>query len=144
MFSVEINEPLVTSTEWVKKNDVLPHEKVVVDRHNALREYLESLKPYAILPSIIICNETSVIIDGHHRFHALVELGFESLPVTKVNYQNKLIVTDLENSIQKKKIINAALKSDLLEPKTSFHHLKDHKNILHPIILISSLFKLDF
>ena len=144
MFSIKINESLVTSTEWVKKDDIYPHEKVVKNRHDALKDYLNSLRPYAILPSIIICNKTSVIIDGHHRFHALIELGFEDLPVTKINYENESIVTDLEDSILKKTIIEAAKSSILLKPKTSFHHVKDYQNNLHPIILISSLFKLDF
>ena len=42
----------------------------------------------------------------------------------------------------KNTIIDAGLSNELLEPKTSFHHIRDYNHKPHPIILISSLFKL--
>jgi L-serine kinase (ADP) len=144
MSSISINEPLITSNEWVLHDEIYPHEEVVEDRYKSLQRYLESLKPYAIIPSIIICDKTNVIIDGHHRYFSLTRLGFKLIPTTKINYDNKSIITDINNPIAKNKIINAGKTGSLLKPKTSFHHVKDFKGELHPIILISSLFKLDF
>ena len=77
MYSISIYEPLVVSNEWMPFQEIHPHERVVKERHKALQKYLESLKPYAILPSIIICDDSNVIIDGHHRYFSLVELGFK-------------------------------------------------------------------
>lgn len=144
MYSISIYEPLVVSNEWMPFQEIHPHERVVKERHKALQKYLESLKPYAILPSIIICDDSNVIIDGHHRYFSLVELGFKMIPSTKINYNNASVITDLENSIPKNTIIDAGLSNELLEPKTSFHHIRDYNHKPHPIILISSLFKLDF
>ena len=144
MLSITTNEPLITSTQLVQFDELYPHEDVVVERQNALYKYLESLKPYAILPSIIICDKTNVIIDGHHRYISLIELGFKMIPTTKVNYKNKSIITHIDNKLLKEKIIDSALSGKPLKPKSSFHHIIDYNKKAHPIILISSLFKLDF
>ena len=144
MLSIKINESLITSTQFVNSNQIFPHEKVVRERQSALFEYLKSLRPYAILPSIIICDKTNVIIDGHHRYISLLELGFTKIPTTKINYSDISIVPHLDSKISKEDIIESALNKKLLKPKSSFHHIIDHQEKLHPIILISSLFKLDF
>ena len=89
MLSIKTNESLITSTQFVRFDELYPHEHVIVERQNLLYKYLESLKPYAILPSIIICDKTNVIIDGHHRYISLIELGFKMIPTTKVNYKDK-------------------------------------------------------
>ena len=118
MFSISISEPLVISSEWIPFQEIYPHEEVVEERHEALQKYLESLIPYAILPSIIICNDSNVIIDGHHRYFSLIELGFKMIPITKINYNDNSVVTDLVNPIPKKTIIDAALSKNLLGPKS--------------------------
>ena len=66
------------------------------------------------------------------------------IPTTKVNYKNKSIITHIDNKLLKEKIIDSALSGKPLKPKSSFHHIIDNSKNPQPIILISSLFKLDF
>lgn len=144
MYSVNIKEKLIISHEFLDINLLLPHEEVITERMNNLVSYLNSLKPYIIIPSILICSKTNMIIDGHHRFYALKKLGFLKIPVTKINYNSDSIKTHIENNILKSVLLNAALSGNILPPKSSFHHVIDFNNKLQPIILLSVLTKLDY
>jgi hypothetical protein len=134
---------LILSDKMVYCDSLLPHEMVVDDRKNTLIEYLRSLKPYLIIPSVLACNDSGVIIDGHHRYFALKEMGYEKIPVTFLNYQSKRITTHIDSDITKEQIISAATTRTLLPPKTSFHHFLDTEYLFQPIILLSSLVRLD-
>ena len=46
-----------------------------------LAKYFLSYKEYCITPSILCCSESKMIIDGHHRFNTLKELGVKKIPV---------------------------------------------------------------
>jgi hypothetical protein len=85
-----------------------------------------------------------MIIDGHHRFYALQKLGYEKVPVTKVNYESELITTHIDGKISKGELLNAALNSIMLPPKSSFHHVLDINYKLQPIILLSVLTRVDY
>lgn len=143
MYSIKFPKDLIVSSQLIDSELLLPHEYVVEDRLHHLEKYLRSLKPYIIIPSIIVCAESLMIIDGHHRIHALTNLGFESVPVTFVNYQSDVIVVDLDNKVTKADLISAARQRKLLPPKTSFHHIRDEDFNYQPMILASTLFKLD-
>ena len=142
MYSIETHECLVLQSKFVNGSDLHPHEEVVNERLSALIVYLETLKPYAIIPSILVCDKSNVIIDGHHRFYALRKLGFTDVPVTYLNYMNSQIIPDLTGAITKNEIIETALSKKYLPPKTSFHHVLDYHGEPHPLILLSVLFNL--
>ncbi|ADR22640.1 hypothetical protein MATR_35140 [Marivirga tractuosa] len=139
-YQIQLDKNPVTGFAVIDKDLVLAHEKVVESRFSSLKNYLESLKPYIILPSILVCNKTNVIIDGHHRYHALVSLGISEVPVTYLDYASKYIVVDPDEKISKERIVEAGLSGSLLEPKSSFHHIKDHNNNYYPIILLSTIY----
>jgi L-serine kinase (ADP) len=145
MYSIHLSENVVIRHVLLNKTKILPHEHVVKDRLKTLVEYIRTLDPYAILPAIIVCNKTNVIIDGHHRYYALLEIGFSDIPVVLINYDSELIIPELDKSISKKDIIDAGVSGRLLEPKSSFHHIVDIYGKPHPLILISPLsdFKLN-
>ena len=85
-----------------------------------------------------------VIIDGHHRFFALKSIGFEKIPVTFLNYFSDEIKTDKNNSISKNSIIKSGLEKNFFEPKSTNHLVFCNKTkIWQPVILLSSLFKLE-
>lgn len=130
---------VICSQRFCHINEVRCHEEVMEDRLGAFVEYLKTLSPCIILPSIILCNETHTLIDGHHRLHALKQLGYEWCPVTYVNYNHPSIVPDLSSRITKDEIKTAALTNTLLSPKSSSHHLIDKKGMYRPIILLSTL-----
>jgi len=144
MYTITLKESVVFSNSFLDVNDIFPHEEVIIDRMEKLVNYLASLKPYIIIPSILVCSETNMIIDGHHRYYALRKLGFEKVPVTKINYSSKLITTHLDNQISKELLIKAALSQKVLPPKSSFHHIIDIDYKLQPIILLSALSRIDY
>lgn len=142
-YSVVIKEHLVLDNGLIDINSLKAHEEVVQVRKDKLLDYLVSLKPYVIIPSILVCNSTNMIIDGHHRYYALREMGYSKVPVTFLNYQSELILPHIDNSVTKNELLLAAQSGKLLKPKSSFHHVMDVYFNLQPIILLSSLFKLD-
>lgn len=143
MLSIETVENLIIGTGYLKVNEIFPHEEVVADRLEKLSAYLESLKPYIIIPSILLCSKSFMIIDGHHRYYALQKMGFTEVPVTFIDYKSPFIITDLEGKVSKKELLVAASSANMLPPKTSFHHVLCTDNKPHPIILLSTLYKLE-
>jgi len=130
---------LVTSVEYVKINSIYPHENVLKDRLDGMIGYINSLYPYIVLPTILICEETNVIIDGHHRYYALKALNIETAPISRIKYQNNKIMTTIgKNTIKKEKVIESGLKNILLKPKSTSHHIIIFED-LFPIILLSEL-----
>lgn len=144
MFSVSTKENLFISNELLSVDKILPHEEVVLERMYKLVDYLTSLKPYIIIPSILICSKSNMIIDGHHRFYALQKLGYDKVPITRINYDSDLIKTHIEDKITKNNLLEAALSRKMLPPKSSFHHIIDINYKLQPIILLSVLTRLDY
>ncbi len=143
MYSVDFAHNLVLKSEFIPASVLRPHEQVVEDRMETLKRYLETLHPYVVVPSILACKDTNLIIDGHHRFYALQALGFERMPVTWINYYSDKIITDLgPDPISKERIEEAAATGVMLEPKTSFHHFLDSAGQPQPLILLSVLFRL--
>ena len=91
------------------------------------------------------CHKTHVIIDGHHRYFALKELGFKKVPVTKIDYSSDLISTGVGgNGIPKDEIISKGVSNELFEPKSTQHLIYcSRSKAWHPIILLSTMFKID-
>ena len=144
MFSIVVDEKLISSIELINVDDLKPHEHVVLDRKKALVSYLKSISPEILISSLIVCSKTNTIIDGHHRFFALKELGFNTIPVTLVDYNSDLIKPHIDDRITKNEILQAANLKKYLEPKSSKHLIFEEKTgVWKPIILISSLFSLN-
>lgn len=143
MYSIDIDTSLVLKSELIPASQLRPHELVVEERMVKLKEYLETLKPYIIVPSILACKDTNLIVDGHHRFYALQAMGCEEVPVTWIDYYSPNIITDLvEDPISKEAIEAAAATGVMLEPKSTFHHVVDKQGDRYPLILLSVLFKM--
>ena len=119
-------------------DDIHPHEHILEERSNGLESYLKSLHPWIIVPSILVCHKTNVIIDGHHRYYVLKKLNFKQMPITKIDYDNENIATHMikGRGLSKEDIINTALEKKLLLPKSTLHHLSLNENIM-PIIILS-------
>ena len=72
----QIRNKLVIEKKSLLHSELIPHEKVSKKGINQLNNYISNNHPEIILPCILICNKSNVIIDGHHRFHILKLLPF--------------------------------------------------------------------
>tara|TARA_B100000902_G_scaffold40487_1_gene48084 strand:- start:542 stop:991 length:450 start_codon:yes stop_codon:yes gene_type:complete len=141
MFSLKIDSDIIKGITQVEINLLLPHEKVLVDKKELIKDNLKYRNNELIISTILICSETNLIIDGHHRFNALKELGFRKVPVTLINYFTDSIITDDIDSLSKREIIFNSINKNLYNPKTTKHLIYCNRNkSWFPINLISSLF----
>lgn len=63
----------------IKNNLIKPHEKI---RKKHAAEILAQIKrDQLVVNPIIVEKNTMVLLDGHHRFHAIKQLGLSSSPV---------------------------------------------------------------
>ena len=99
-------------------------------QHEEIRpEYLEALKNEILSDGILkmpICidRKTYIILDGHHRLHALKRIGCRKIPVVMVEYQSpeiKVIPWREGEMITKERIIDTALSGKRMPSKTSKH-----------------------
>jgi len=143
MFSIKIDNNIIKEVTEIDINLLFPHEQVIADKKEILKTNLKYKDDSVIISSIIICSESKMIIDGHHRYFALKELGLEKIPVTMINYFSDKIITDNNDSLMKHDIIANALNGKLYEPKTTKHLIYcEQKADWFPITLISALFNL--
>lgn len=131
-------EQVISSVAFVSTDQLRPHEQVVAHRRDALHDYLVSLQPNILVPSVIACDQSGTIIDGHHRYHALMALGVTSIPVTFIRYDSPLIVPDLVGQLTKEMVLAAAETNRLLPPKSSYHHIRTGDAIHLPLIVVSA------
>jgi len=100
--------------------------------HEEIRpDYLEELKNEILSDGILkmpiaVDKSTYIILDGHHRLHALKKIGCKKIPVILVDYQSpeiKVIPWREEENITKEMIIHTARTGKRMPPKTSRHML---------------------
>ena len=104
MFSIKIDNDIVQEIKEVEIINIIPHEKVLIDKKEVLKENLKYKDDQLIISTILICSHSNMIIDGHHRYTALKELGYKKAPVTLVNYFSDKIITDEKTTSQKMKL----------------------------------------
>ena len=144
MYSIDFDNSLIKDVKLVDIDLLNPHEKIIEKKKTSLAKFIKSYDSYYIISSIVCCHKSMLIIDGHHRYFALKDLGFKKVPVTLIDYSNKSIRTGTVNPIDKNDIIKAGNSSGLLEPKSTEHAVYCNRTQLwQPIILLSSIFKID-
>ena len=141
MYSIKVDKDIIIGIEQMDINLLIPHEKVVLDKKEILKNNLKYKDDDLIISTILICSESNMIIDGHHRYTALKELGYSKIPVTLINYFSNKIITDKEDSFTKKEIILNSKRKNLYDPKSTKHLIYCNNNKeWFPITLISSLY----
>ena len=144
MYSVDFNQNLIKGVTLIDINKLNPHEKIIEKKKSSLAKFIKSYEGYYIISSIVCCHESFLIIDGHHRYFALKELGIKKAPVTMIDYKSNNIRTGKKNPLEKKYIIDIGKSSNLLEPKSTEHAVYCNKSKnWEPIILLSSMFKIE-
>ena len=103
MYSVNFNQNLIKGVTLIDINKLNPHEKIIEKKKSSLAKFIKSYEGYYIISSIVCCHESFLIIDGHHRYFALKELGFKKAPVTMIDI--KVITLERVKQIHLKKNI---------------------------------------
>ncbi len=140
MYFVNFPSEIITGIQEVDINILKCHEEVVQERLSSFINYLQSLEGDILISSIVVCDKTMIIVDGHHRYHALKFFGVQKVPVTFVNYDSCFIKAYSDDRILKSEITNTVNKGLLLSPKSSKHVVWDHiKKVYSPILMLSSI-----
>ena len=141
MFSINIDSDIISEIKELDIDLLITHEEVLLNKKDILKNNLKYNNDDIIISTIIICNESNLIIDGHHRYTALKELGYKKIPVTLINYFSNSIITDDNDSLSKMEIINNSVSKKLYSPKTTKHLVYCNNNkSWFPITLLSSLY----
>ena len=112
--------------------------------HEEIRpDYLEELKNEILCDGILkmpiaVDKETYIILDGHHRLHALKRIGCKKIPVILFDYQSpeiEVIPHREGERITKEMVIQTALTGKRMPPKTSKHMIRIDGELQHISIL---------
>ncbi len=127
---------------FIRIEELREHEEIRPD-------YLEELKNEILSDGILkmpiaVDRSTYIILDGHHRLHALKKIGCKKIPVILVDYQSpeiEVIPWREGEKITKEMIIDTALTGKRMAPKTSKHMIRvmgelEHISILETVINI--------
>ena len=123
---------------------------VALKEHEEIRpDYLEELKNEIVSDGILkmpiaVDKNNYIILDGHHRLHALKKIGCKKIPVILVDYRSpevSVIPWREGENITKDMIIHTALTGGRMPPKTSKHMIMvvgelKHISILETVINI--------
>jgi len=121
---------------FIELKDLKEHEEI-------RPEYLEHLKNEILSDGILkmpiaVDKETYIILDGHHRLHALKKIGCKRIPVILFDYQSpeiEVIPWREDEMITKEMIIQTALAGRRMPPKTSKHMIIIKGELKHISIL---------
>ncbi len=112
----------------------------VLREHEEIRpQYLEELKNEILSDGILkmpiaVDRSTYIILDGHHRLHALKRLGCKRIPAILVDYHSpeiEVVPWREGEVITKEMIIHTALSGKRMAPKTSKHMIRVGGELRH-------------
>jgi L-serine kinase (ADP) len=127
-----------------KVGDIVFIEIEALKEHEEIRpDYLEELKNEILFDGILkmpiaVDKNTFIILDGHHRLHALKKIGCKRIPVILFDYQSpeiEVLPHREGETVTKEMIIETALTGGRMPPKTSKHMIMIKGELKHISIL---------
>jgi hypothetical protein len=136
--SSEINLQITNKVCLIDLEALKEHEQV-------RPEYLEELKNEILSDGILkmpiaVDKATYIILDGHHRLHALRRIGCKRIPCILFDYQSaeiEVLPQREGETVTKEMIIETALTGRRMPPKTSKHMVMIEGELKHISILES-------
>ena len=115
--------------------DVLrEHEEINACR---LKEIVEEIKAKNAIVPIVVDRKSRVILDGHHRMHAMKMLGYKMIPAILVDYNSsdvKVFARRKNIKVSKEAVVMHAMARKKFPPKTTRHVIKNKpQNIIIPL-----------
>ncbi len=113
-------------------SELKEHEEIRPDHLEALKN--EILSDGILKMPIAVDRSTYIILDGHHRLHALRRIGCRKIPVIMVDYQSPeiCVVPWREGEVvTKEMILETALSGKRMQPKTSKHMIMIDGELKH-------------
>jgi hypothetical protein len=127
-----------------KVNDIVFVELEELREHEEIRpDHLEELKNEILSDGILkmpiaVDKKNYIILDGHHRLHALKKIGCKKIPVILFDYQLpeiEVLPHRKGETVTKEMIIQTALAGKRMPPKTSKHMIMIKGELKHISIL---------
>ncbi|MCJ7705466.1 MAG: ParB N-terminal domain-containing protein [Desulfobacterales bacterium] len=121
---------------FIRIEELREHEEIRPDYLDELKN--EILSDGMLKMPIAVDRSTYIILDGHHRLHALKKIGCKKIPVILVDYQSpeiEVIPWREGEKITKEMIIDTALTGKRMRPKTSRHMILVEGQLKHISIL---------
>lgn len=142
MREISIDSDIILGIELMDLDSLFCHEEIIISIKEQKKSKFKGVEKISFT-TIIVCSQTNVIIDGHHRYTALKELGFTKIPVTQINYFSKKIRTNENDSILKSDIISNAKNNNSYTPKSTNHLIYCNKSgEWFPLKIISSIYEI--
>ncbi len=104
-----------------------PHERSIPE---LLRETTEAIRADGFVRAPILAeNRHYIILDGHHRYEALLALGCSRIPVYLVDYAHDDVQVEtwpgaILDHVTKEEVVERALSGETFPPKTTRHVLR--------------------
>jgi hypothetical protein len=130
------SEQVLDDICFIELGELKEHEEIRPD-------YLEELKNEILSDGILkmpiaVDKKTYIILDGHHRLHALKKIGCRKIPVILFDYQSpeiEVLPHREGETVTKEMIIQTALAGRRMPPKTSKHMILIKGELKHISIL---------
>jgi hypothetical protein len=127
-----------------KMGDIVFIEIEELKEHEEIKpDYLEELKNEILSDGILkmpiaVDKKNYIILDGHHRLHALRKIGCKRIPVILIDYQSpeiEVIPHREGETVTKEMVIQTALTGRRMPPKTSKHMILVKGELQHISII---------
>ena len=107
----------------VDANALLCHERVSKKKLAAVKK---SIRENGLRKPLLVDYASFTVLDGHHRLHALRELGARLAPVFFVDYSHEAVTLKPRRKrirVSKKRVVQNAERGILFPSKTTRHEL---------------------